>query len=163
MKTTQSSGTRPVHQTVASGWEFKSGGQTIAIEFSDQRLSPHAGSGTFWGWLRHRVRDADEGRVGKRLLDGPGWRYYSGRADCENGIKELRAGFALPALCLASFWATEAALVVQPPVEAATAAHPDACCAAVRGITTRLPICSRPTATTINLAIATTTTGFGWW
>ena len=52
MKTTQSSGTRPVHQTVASGFEFKSGGKTIAIEFSDQRLSPHGGSATFWGWLR---------------------------------------------------------------------------------------------------------------
>lgn len=80
--------------------------------------------------LRHRVRDADEGRVGKRLLDVPGWRfqalvtslprtthaplavwrYYNGRADCENVIKELREGFALPALCLANFWATEAAL-----------------------------------------------------
>ena len=52
MKPTQSSGTRPVHQTVVSGLEFKSGGKTIAIEFSDQRLSPHAGSATFWGWLR---------------------------------------------------------------------------------------------------------------
>lgn len=38
------------------------------------------------------------------------WRYYNGRADCENVIKELRKGFALPTLCLRSFWATEAAL-----------------------------------------------------
>jgi hypothetical protein len=38
------------------------------------------------------------------------WRYYNGRADCENVIKELREGFALPTLCLNSFWATEAAL-----------------------------------------------------
>lgn len=52
MKSTQSSGTRPVHQPVASGFEFKSGGQAIAIGFTDQRLSPHAGSATFWGWLR---------------------------------------------------------------------------------------------------------------
>jgi len=53
-------------------------------------------------------------RGGKRLLDVPGyrfqalvtslpkvthpplavWRYYNGRADCENVIKELQAGFA---------------------------------------------------------------------
>lgn len=36
--------------------------------------------------------------------------YYNGRADCENVIKELQAGFALPTLCLESFWASEAAL-----------------------------------------------------
>jgi hypothetical protein len=80
--------------------------------------------------IRHRVRESDEGRVGKRLLDVPGyrfqalvtslpsathpplavWRYYNGRADCENVIKELREGFALPSLCLEKFWATEAAL-----------------------------------------------------
>lgn len=51
--------------------------------------------------LRHRVRDGGTQAV---------WRYYNGRADCENVIKELREGFALPALCLANFWATEAAL-----------------------------------------------------
>jgi len=50
MKTTQSSGTRPVHQTVAGGFNFKSGGKAIAVEFTDQRLSPQAGSATFWGW-----------------------------------------------------------------------------------------------------------------
>lgn len=38
------------------------------------------------------------------------WRYYNGRADCENVIKELRARFALPSLCLEKFWASEAAL-----------------------------------------------------
>jgi hypothetical protein len=79
--------------------------------------------------LRHRVSD-DEERGGKRLLDVPAyhfqalvtslsqathpplavWRYYNGRADCENVIKELQAGFALPTLCLEQFWATEAAL-----------------------------------------------------
>lgn len=52
MKTTQSSGTRPVHQTVAAPLEFKSNGQAIAIGFTRQQLSPHAGSATFWGWLR---------------------------------------------------------------------------------------------------------------
>jgi hypothetical protein len=38
------------------------------------------------------------------------WCYYNGRADCENVIKELQPGFALPTLCLEQFWATEAAL-----------------------------------------------------
>jgi hypothetical protein len=51
MKTTQSSGTSPVHQPVAPAFKFKSGGKAIAVEFTDQRLSPHAGSATFWGWL----------------------------------------------------------------------------------------------------------------
>jgi DDE family transposase len=51
MKTTQSSGTRPVHQTVAPGFNFKSGGKAIAVAFTDQQLSSHAGSATFWGWL----------------------------------------------------------------------------------------------------------------
>jgi len=79
--------------------------------------------------IRHQVRE-DESRGGKRLLDVPGyrfqalvtslpeathpplavWRYYNGRSDCENVIKELREGFALPTLCLEQFWATEAAL-----------------------------------------------------
>ncbi len=52
MKTTQSSGTRPVHQTVASPIEFKCGGQSIQIQFTDQQLSPHAGSAPFWAFLR---------------------------------------------------------------------------------------------------------------
>jgi hypothetical protein len=52
MKTTQSSGTRPVHQTVAGEFEVKTGEKSIAIGFTGQRLSPHAGSATFWSWLR---------------------------------------------------------------------------------------------------------------
>lgn len=52
MKHKQSSGTRLVHQTVAGKFEFKTSGKSIAIGFTDQRLSPHAGSATFWGWLR---------------------------------------------------------------------------------------------------------------
>ena len=69
------------------------------------------------------------GAGGKKLIDVPGyafqalvtslpqsqsplavWRDYNGRADCENVIKELQQGFALPTLCLRSFWATEAVL-----------------------------------------------------
>jgi hypothetical protein len=80
--------------------------------------------------IRHQVHEPEDTRVGKRLLDVPGyrfqalvtslpatthpplavWRYYNGRADCENVIKELREGFALPTLCLEKFWASEAAL-----------------------------------------------------
>jgi hypothetical protein len=52
MKTTQSSGTRPVHQTVAGNIKFKSAGQSIEIGFTDQQLSPHAGTATFWAFLR---------------------------------------------------------------------------------------------------------------
>ena len=37
-------------------------------------------------------------------------RLRGGRADCENVIKELQTGFALPTLCLEQFWASEAAL-----------------------------------------------------
>ena len=79
--------------------------------------------------LRHRVSDHEE-RGGKKLLDVPGyriqalvtslpaathpplavWRYYNGRADGENVIKELQAGFALPTLCLEKFSASEATL-----------------------------------------------------
>lgn len=52
MKTTQSSGIRPVHQSVAGNIQFQTGGQSIAIGFTDQRLSPHAGTATFWTFLR---------------------------------------------------------------------------------------------------------------
>jgi len=80
--------------------------------------------------IRHKLEEPEDTRAGKKLLDVPGyrfqalvtslpkathcalavWRYYNGRADCENVIKELREGFALPTLCLSNFWATEAAL-----------------------------------------------------
>lgn len=78
--------------------------------------------------IRHRVAERPTAG-GKKLIDLPGyvfqalvtslptseaplavWRYYNGRADCENVIKELQHGFALTTLCLQSFWATEAAL-----------------------------------------------------
>src|SRR5580658_10780324 len=78
--------------------------------------------------MLHRVAEAAD-RGGKRLIEVPGyrfqalvtslsasqsplavWRYYNGRADCENVIKELQSGFALPTLCLEKFWATDGAL-----------------------------------------------------
>ncbi len=54
MKTTQSPGTHPDHQTVADTFEFKTNGKSIAIGFTEQSLSPHAGSALFWAWL-HRL------------------------------------------------------------------------------------------------------------
>ena len=78
--------------------------------------------------IRHRLAERPEA-VGRKLFDMPGyvfqalvtslpqsesplavWRDYNGRADCGNVIKELQQGFALPTLCLRSFWATEAVL-----------------------------------------------------
>src|ERR1035438_977648 len=44
MKTTQSSGTRPVHQRGASKIQFETANKSIQIEFTDQKLSPHAGT-----------------------------------------------------------------------------------------------------------------------
>jgi hypothetical protein len=80
--------------------------------------------------LRHRQAERlDAG--GKKLIDLPDsvlqalvnrlpshvpllsvGRDDNGRADCENVIKELQQGFALPTPCLESFWAAEAALSV---------------------------------------------------
>ena len=78
--------------------------------------------------IRHRTADRPEAG-GKKLIDEPGykfqalvtnlspstpplevWRFYNGRADCENVIKELQDGFAAQSLCLDRFWSTEAAL-----------------------------------------------------
>jgi hypothetical protein len=78
--------------------------------------------------VRHRKAERPEAG-GKKLFDLPGyvfqalvttlpattapldvWRFYNGRADCENVIKELQDGFAVNNLCLGRFWATEAAL-----------------------------------------------------
>jgi hypothetical protein len=47
-KNDQSAGTRPAHQTVAPKIQFQSAKKSIQIEFTDQKLSPHAGTATFW-------------------------------------------------------------------------------------------------------------------
>jgi hypothetical protein len=82
--------------------------------------------------LRHRIADkqaAQQRTGGKTLVDCPGylyqalvtnlpasvpplevWRQYNPRAGCEEVIKQWDADFALPKLCLKSFWSTEAAL-----------------------------------------------------
>ena len=51
MKPNQSKGGNPVHQTVAEKIQFESAGQSIQIEFTDQQLSPHAGTATFWSFV----------------------------------------------------------------------------------------------------------------
>ena len=51
MKNNQSPEEGPLHQTVAEGFEFKVGAKSIAVEFTEQKLSAHAGSATFWAWL----------------------------------------------------------------------------------------------------------------
>jgi hypothetical protein len=51
MKNNQSLDNGPLHQTVADGFEFKTGGKGIAVEFTDQKLSAHAGSAPFWAWV----------------------------------------------------------------------------------------------------------------
>jgi hypothetical protein len=54
MKPNQSSGIGPAHQPVAQAFEIKTANKAIAIQFTNQRLGPHAGSATFSGWLRSR-------------------------------------------------------------------------------------------------------------
>ena len=54
MKMNQSEDESPLHQTVAEGFEFKSGAKLIAVAFAEQKLSAHAGSAPFWAWLNGR-------------------------------------------------------------------------------------------------------------
>ena len=51
MKPNQSEDKSPLHQTVAPGIKFECAGKSIAVGYTDQQLSAHAGSATFWGWL----------------------------------------------------------------------------------------------------------------
>jgi hypothetical protein len=51
MKKQQSLGTGPLHQTVAGELKFKIGAKAMAVGFTDQRISAHAGTAAFWGWL----------------------------------------------------------------------------------------------------------------
>jgi len=120
----------PIQQLIKKGlrWEATEVAGTEVAELELQYKNwPHPRRLVL---IRHELKEAEDTRAGKKLLDVPGyrfqglvtslppgthsalavWRYYNGRADCENVIKELREGFALPTLCLNSFWATEAAL-----------------------------------------------------
>jgi hypothetical protein len=120
----------PVQQLIKKGLQW-SATEVSGTEVADTELHykswPHPRRLVL---VRHEVKEAEDRRVGKKLLDVPGyhfqalvtslptathtplavWRYYNGRADCENVIKELQEGFALPTLCLQNFQATEAAL-----------------------------------------------------
>ncbi|MGH8017136.1 MAG: transposase [Opitutaceae bacterium] len=51
MKKNQFRAQSALHQTVAGKIGFESAGQSIQIEFTDQQLSPHAGTATFWAFL----------------------------------------------------------------------------------------------------------------
>jgi hypothetical protein len=53
MKKNRSQENGPHHLTVTPGFEFKVDGKSIAVEFTDQKLSAHAGSSGFWAWV-HR-------------------------------------------------------------------------------------------------------------
>jgi hypothetical protein len=76
--------------------------------------------------VRELLRERPDA-AGRRLFDLPGytfhavvtnlslapeevWRFYNGRADCENRIKELKLDFAADGFCLRSFHGTEAVL-----------------------------------------------------
>lgn len=50
-KTDQTAGVNPAHQTVAPKIQFETADKSIQIEFTDQKLSPHAGTATFWSFL----------------------------------------------------------------------------------------------------------------
>jgi len=44
-------GHKTVHPTVEEGMMLENGGESIAIGFTDKKLSPHAGSAVFWKFL----------------------------------------------------------------------------------------------------------------
>jgi hypothetical protein len=52
MKTKPSARPSLAHQTVTDTIEFKNGSKAIQIGFTDQQLSPHAGTATFWAFVR---------------------------------------------------------------------------------------------------------------
>lgn len=51
MKKNQSKGDSPLHQTVAEEIEFKVEGKAMAVRYTEQQLSGHAGTATFWSWV----------------------------------------------------------------------------------------------------------------
>lgn len=67
MKPNQSKGESPVHKTVAEKIKFQTAGRPIQIEFTDQQLSPHAGTATFWSFLHRSGR----GELVERRLPHP--------------------------------------------------------------------------------------------
>ena len=52
MKPKQSMGVCPLPPPVEAPLQLNNGREAIAVEFTDERLSAHAGSAGFWSWLR---------------------------------------------------------------------------------------------------------------
>lgn len=116
---------QPVHRAIAAVNEWRPFGR--GVEVCELAWQP-------FRWKAPRrlvvVRERLEERpdaAGRRLFDLPGytfhavvtdlplepeevWRFYNGRADCENRIKELKGDFAADGFCLSSFCGTEAVL-----------------------------------------------------
>jgi hypothetical protein len=113
-----------VHRTVAGLRTWAPFGP--GLEVAETRYETH-------GWRQPRrlvvVREVLQERPdarGRRLIDIPGytfhtlvtsldlpaadvWRFYNGRADSENRLKELKEDFGADGFCLQSFYGTEAA------------------------------------------------------
>lgn len=71
MKTKQSPDKSPLHQTVAGEVEFKAGTKSIAVGFTDQQLSAHAGSAVFWAWLHASSWKANLAEYLVEVVRGP--------------------------------------------------------------------------------------------
>ena len=52
MKNKQSPGTCPFPLPVVTPLQLNHGREAISVEFTDERLSAHAGAAGFWSWLR---------------------------------------------------------------------------------------------------------------
>lgn len=113
-----------VHRTVAGLRSWTPFGP--GLEVADTLYQAH-------GWQQPRrlvvVREVLQERPdarGRRLIDVPGytfhtlvtslelppadlWRFYNGRAESENRLKELKEDFGADGFCLQSFYGTEAA------------------------------------------------------
>jgi hypothetical protein len=115
---------RVVQRTVAGIQQWtRLGAGLEAAEVFYQALGWHAPRRVVV--VREEIRERPEAR-GRRLLNVPGytfhtlvttlqlspadtWRFYNGRADSENRLKELKEDFGADGFCLQSFDGTEAA------------------------------------------------------
>lgn len=115
----------PIHKAIAGlqGWRpFGRGVEVCELPWQPFRWAAPRRLVVVRELLRERPDAA-----GRRLFDLPGytvhavvtnlslapeevWRFYNGRADCENRIKELKLDFAADGFCLRSFQGTEAVL-----------------------------------------------------
>jgi len=117
--------TKPVQLAIAGIREWRAFGP--GLEAAELMYQAH-------GWkkprrlvvVREEIRERPEAR-GRKLFHDPGytfhaivttlddlvpedaWRFYNGRADCENRLKELKDDFGASGFCLHSFDGTEAA------------------------------------------------------